>query len=549
MQFRDILLALVAAMAGGTVSTSADAQTDPASVERTIPKLEEKPSSQPPPAIIPAAPQQQNARISGTFVLGAVNISGSTVFSSEELAKSFEPYLASRIGQAELNKIVADITDRYRRAGYILSYAVLPEQSVESGIVNIRVVEGYISNVRVEGDPRAGRAARAAAEGLLQERPLQSSTLERSLGLIRKIPGVTIKDATLARSAADPRQYALAIVLAGGRATGLVYSDNRGTIDGARVRAYSSTSATSVLTSGDQIQLDLFGIPSDTFRYWYGQVKASFPLSSNGARFAASASRGDQFERISGQNERGSSRQFAGEFMFALAESRQLELSGHFSLSDWRSDEKLAGRLIQRDRLDVARAWLDLSHVSKNRVDVRLGISQGLDFGSVTKSGDPLATRPFGSATFTKFNADVQFLAPLSDRIYVRTDSSAQIATRPLLASEEFALGGSRIGRAYDFNAVTGDSGLGVMVEVNYRLANVNVAPKDLALFAYADAGGSFRKHASAGLPRHQWLAGAGVGARFTLFKVLWSGELGLPLHTAITNKGVRAFFSAAHAF
>ena len=153
------------------VSTAASAQTDPASVERTIPKFESKPTERQPRIATPAAPRQESANVAGTFILGAVNIEGATVFSATELARSFEPYLASQVGQAELDKIVADITDRYRRAGYLLSYAVLPEQSVQSGIVNIRVVEGYIGDVRLEGDRRSSTAVRPVAERLQSGSP------------------------------------------------------------------------------------------------------------------------------------------------------------------------------------------------------------------------------------------------------------------------------------------------------------------------------------------------------------------------------------------
>ena len=84
--------------------------------------------------VAPELTSETGARVAGTFVLGAVNIEGATVFSSDELAKTFDPYLASIVGQAELDKIASDITDHYRNAGYILSYATVPEQSVASGI-------------------------------------------------------------------------------------------------------------------------------------------------------------------------------------------------------------------------------------------------------------------------------------------------------------------------------------------------------------------------------------------------------------------------------
>ncbi len=528
------------------VATAASAQTDPASVERTIPKFEAKPTERQPRVATPAAPQQESARVTGTFVLGAVNIEGATVFSSAELARSFEPYLASQVSQAELDKIVADITSRYRRAGYLLSYAVLPEQSVQSGIVNIRVVEGYIGEFHIEGDRRSSTAIRPVAERLKADRPLRTATLERTLGLARDIPGVVVSDARLTRSAGDPARHELTIVVGADRLRGLVYTDNRGTIDGARIRGYSSLSAASLAVPGDQLQLDLFSIPSDDFSFYYGQLKAAVPLNSDGLRFAASASRGDQLQRLDGPNQRGKSRQLIADLAYPFLKSRALSLVGHAAFSDWKSEERRAGTTIQHDRLQVARVWAEVVRASRTRIDGRFGISQGLDLGSATERGDPLASRPFGRSKFTKFNADVQVAAPMAERVQLRLDGSAQFSTRSLLAPEEFALGGSRIGRAYDFNVVTGDHGIGGMLELSYRLGDVKGGPKALELFAYADGGGAFRKHSSPGLPKERWLAGTGAGARFSLFGTVMSGEVGAPLKRVGEDREVRAFFSIA---
>jgi len=127
------LLALTAVLAG----SAAHAQTDTGSIERTIPKVEAAPVQARTKVATPSVPSESKAQFSGTFVLSAVNIEGASVFSSEQLARTFEPYLASQVGQAELDKIAANITQMYRRSGYLLSYAVVPEQSVSSGIVRI----------------------------------------------------------------------------------------------------------------------------------------------------------------------------------------------------------------------------------------------------------------------------------------------------------------------------------------------------------------------------------------------------------------------------
>ena len=107
----------------------------------------------------------------------------------------------------ELNKIVADITDRYRRAGYLLSYAVLPEQSVKSGDRQHPSDRGAQSSVRVVGDARLASAVRPVAGELMSDHPLRAASLERSLAIIRDLPGVTVKDAKFsARSEADPQK-------------------------------------------------------------------------------------------------------------------------------------------------------------------------------------------------------------------------------------------------------------------------------------------------------------------------------------------------------
>ena len=478
-----------------------------------------------------------------------MNIEGATVFSSEELAKSFEPFLASNVGQAELDKIADDITDRYRRAGYVLSYAMVPEQSVASGIVRIRVIEGYVEKVRLQGNARTAAAVKDIVARVAADRPLRTSTLERILGLARDVPGVILGDTSLSRSRGDPARHQLTIVLGENRVRGLLYSDNRGTIQGARVRGYSSVSVASVAIPGDQLQLDAFTIPSDKFRFFYGQAKASVPLGSNGLRLAASASLGDQFQKMPGPDQHGRSRQLIADLAYPIVKSRAFSLVGHVSLGDWKSEEKRNDATIQRDRLQVARTWVEFSRVSKSRIDGRVGISQGLDLGPATEAGDPLASRPFASSKFTKFNADVQIATPVSKRLTVRLDTSAQYSTRPLLAPEEFALGGSRIGRAFDFNDVTGDHGIGSMLELSYRVGDVKAGPKALELLAFVDGGGAFRRRPSPGFPDKQWLASAGVGTRFSALGMLWAGEVGVPIARSHVERDVRAFFSITKLF
>ena len=58
-------------------------------------------------------------------------------------------------------------------------------------------------------------------------------------------------------------------------------------------------------------------------------------------------------------------------------------------------------------------------------------------------------------------------------------------------------------------------------------------------------AAAHFASAQSLGLPKEQWLASAGAGARFSALGLLWTSEIGVPLALSRTHRGIRAFFSA----
>lgn len=71
------------------------------------------------------------------FILRAVCISGSTVYSQASLLAFFQPYLNKRINYKDLEKINQQITFKYLKDGYVLSRATLPLQNLSSGHVHI----------------------------------------------------------------------------------------------------------------------------------------------------------------------------------------------------------------------------------------------------------------------------------------------------------------------------------------------------------------------------------------------------------------------------
>ena len=522
------------------------AQSEPAALERTIPQPEIQTQSAP-TVSGPRRAKPVRVKTPKRFTLGAVNIQGAKTFTREELSQYFEPMLAREIDGAKLGELAARITQRYRQSGYLLSYASIPAQNVEGGIVNLAITEGRIDRITVSGAGSGRSAVEAIAEPLVQDAPLKSATLERVVGLIRDLPGISLTDVSLTRSDADSGLYGLKIRVARKPVKLFSYADNRGAESIGRIRFYTSASLTSLAVGGDELRFDLFGIPGHGKRYLYGQILASAPIGHDGLRLALAASKGDQNLRPDDQVQ-SDSRNFLAQLSYPMIRARSLTVVGKASLNDWRSSADDHGVPRLRDRLRVARLGVEFSTETRTRLRGEFTLSTGLGFDGATRAGDPLASRPDAGGRFVKGAFNLRLAKPLADNVRLQAAVAGQYSTRSLLSFEEFAVGGSQIGRAFDYNEITGDHGLAGVVEIAYRLGDNKGLIKKPELFAYADGGATFRKHATPDFPKKEWLAGTGVGARFGFGGFVLSGEIGVPVERSHAHRSVRAFFSIARS-
>lgn len=118
-----------------------------------------------------------------------IRLDGVTAYRPEELRPLFESLLNEEITVRELYGIAGAIQARYQEDGYILSFALVPPQTVEDGIFTIAVVEGYVDKVVVEGiEGRLAETVQRALDPITRSRPLHSDDLERYLLLTKTLP-------------------------------------------------------------------------------------------------------------------------------------------------------------------------------------------------------------------------------------------------------------------------------------------------------------------------------------------------------------------------
>jgi hemolysin activation/secretion protein len=110
-------------------------------------------------------------------------------------------------------------------------------------------------------------------------------------------------------------------------------------------------------------------------------------------------------------------------------------------------------------------------------------------------------------------------------------------------------VGGSHIGCAFAFNALTGDHGIGGAVELSYRLGDSKGPIAKPTLFAFVDGSAAFDRKSATEQRRHHSLASVGAGTRFSIAGMAFSVEAGIPVAARGLDKSMHVFFSTYRTF
>jgi hemolysin activation/secretion protein len=78
-------------------------------------------------------------------------VTGSTVFSEQELAEVTAPYVNRSVTSEDLEVLRLALTRFYINKGYINSGAILPDQTVVGGVITFHIIEGTLTEVTLEG--------------------------------------------------------------------------------------------------------------------------------------------------------------------------------------------------------------------------------------------------------------------------------------------------------------------------------------------------------------------------------------------------------------
>ncbi|OOZ40245.1 hypothetical protein BOW53_08310 [Solemya pervernicosa gill symbiont] len=90
-----------------------------------------------------------------------VSFQGNTVFKSKALEELAQPYLGSQMTKSDLAHLKYEIAKAYFKKGYILVKVVTPPQNISSGTLLVKVYEGKVGEIRLQGKGVSHAMARA----------------------------------------------------------------------------------------------------------------------------------------------------------------------------------------------------------------------------------------------------------------------------------------------------------------------------------------------------------------------------------------------------
>ena len=142
--------------------------------------------------VIPVPPEGEVQKPLGQVQVLAsyIHVTGNTAFSDADLATATAPYTNRTLTTEDLERLRLELTLLYVNKGYITSGAIIPDQDVTNGVINIQIIEGRLSKIDVEGHNwfRAGYLRDRVGRGA--QTPLRMEPLQERLQLLQQDPRI-----------------------------------------------------------------------------------------------------------------------------------------------------------------------------------------------------------------------------------------------------------------------------------------------------------------------------------------------------------------------
>ncbi len=468
------------------------------------PEIAPAPAPIPTPAPIPDATPVQ-------IFVQRIEVIGSTVFSEDDFAPIIQPVYGKSLTLEELRQVADQITQLYLNQGYLTSRAILVDQDVQNGVVQIRIIEGSLEAIEIEGTRRVNPRYIRSRVQLGGRTPLNQKDLEDQLRLLRIDPLFDNVEASL-RAGSGLGQSILSVRVTEAQDWILDLSaDNFSPPDVGSERFGAVVGQRNLTGNGDSLTAAYFRSTtggSDVFEFAY-----AIPLNPL---------QGTLFLRYSPSNFRITNPEFAVLDIEGNANLYEVSFRQPLIRSPREEFALSAGFTHRNGQTFLSNLLTDDSTTSVFTFgqDYILRDSQG---AWAARSSFNFGTELFNATTdatpdglFFSWLGQFQRVQILNGSNLLIAQLDVQLTPDPLLPTQQFAIGGGQSVRGFRQNARLGDNGIRFSVEDRITVARDEAGETVLQLAPFVDAGLVWNDGRNPDrTPNQNFLAGVGLG-------VLW---------------------------
>ena len=448
-----------------------------------------------------------------------IRLTGNTVFSTDELGEFTAPYENRMVTSSELEDLRVALTRHYIQQGYINSGAVIPDQKVVDGVIQMLIVEGRLTEIEVAG-------TRFLNPDYIKDRlelgagpPLNVKDLQERIQIMLESPVIDTLNSELRPGDRPGEANLLTIVDEGPRFQFIPVIDNRLSPSLGDVRVlpqfyvYSLTGRGDVLNGAVGVGEGL----TDAYANWAIPLNAYDTTLSLFADYTDSEIEKGPFKELDIENE---TRTFGFRLSHPFYRTPSQKFSMALGLDIRRSESKLLGEKfaftpgVPSDgevKATVIRFSQDWSRRDPQQVlAARSLFSLGVDAFDATTNSNNLP-----SGEFFAWLGQFQWARLLGEdwgQVIFRLN--AQLTNDELFTMEQYAVGGALSVRGYRENQLVRDYGYDASLEYRYPLLKDASGRTTLALAPFIDAGGAKNNELPEG-PNPNFIYAAGAGLRW----------------------------------
>ncbi len=441
----------------------------------------------------------------------------------------------------EVEQVTEKIKEHYRSKGLVSAYVFVPEQKIENGVIEIRIVEGKFGSIEITGNNHFSDGVILRRVKLDKQKTVDYQGLRKSLNRLNRHRDIAAK--AVLKPGPKPGTTAVALHIKDKLPVHIGADvNNLGTRNTGRARFGQSVTLTNATGNMDEL----------SGRFQIGKralatgARYEIPVNAADTRVGVAFTHarvdvGGDFKEL---DLKGHATTYSAYVLQPFLDTKRFEAALKTGF-DWKSvKNRVLDQLSGRDELRIWNLGLNFNESDKygktfTDQSFHFGFS---DFLGASHKTDKRTIRTGSGGQFFVYRAEVQRFFVLPAAMMLGLKFASQLTEDKLAPSEQFRMGGAYSLRGYEEGEYLADYGARLSTEI---LVPTYFFPKDWKLpwakeplreqikgVAFFDFGGAGLHGALPGERANRFLAGTGGGVRMQLYhqifaRVEWATSIG----------------------